>query len=128
MSLATVLRLNAVSCLGFGLLFLFAPGVTAGFLGTPPVWLLVALGAGLIGNGILLWLSQHRGRAPRRHEVLFFSIGDFGWVAMTVVLIASGFWIVTPEGRIAALLVAAGVGAMGVLQWRGLPRSEAPHS
>ncbi len=128
MSLATVLRLNALSCLGFGLLFVIAPGVTASFLGTPPVWLLSVMGAGLAGNGVLLWLSQRRGRAPRRHEVLFFCLGDFGWVVMTVALIASGLWIVTPEGRISALVVAAGVGAMGTLQWRALPPPEATHA
>jgi hypothetical protein len=128
MSLATVLRLNAASCLGFGLLFSLAPGATADFLGTPPVWLIVALGAGLVGNGILLWLCQRHGRAPRRHEVLFFSIGDGLWVVFSVVLVASGLWITTSGGRIAALVVASGVGAMGALQWRALPGLRAPHA
>ena len=49
MHLATILRLNAASCLGFGLLFVVAPGGVAGILGSPPVWLVAALGAGLLG-------------------------------------------------------------------------------
>jgi len=121
MTLATILRLNALSCLGFGALFLAAPGAVAQALGTPPVWLVAALGAGLLGNALLLWLSVRGGRAPRRAEVLFFSLGDAGWVMATLALILGGVWIVTPGGRIAALAVAAMVGALGLAQWRRLP-------
>lgn len=125
MHLATVLRLNAASCLGFGLLFVVAPGGVAGILGSPPVWLVAALGAGLLGNGVLLWLSQARGRPPQRSEVLFFCLGDFAWVAMTVGLIGSGLWITNPVGQIAAGIVALVVGTMGGMQWRALPRPTA---
>lgn len=123
MTLATVLRLNALSCLGFGLVFLLAPGAVATALGTPPGWVIAALGAGLLGNALLLWLSVRGGRAPRRAEVLFFSLGDAGWVVATLALILGGVWIVTPGGRIAALAVAAMVGALGLAQWRRLPKS-----
>src|SRR6056297_2415918 len=121
MTLATVLRLNALSCLGFGALFLLAPVAVAQALGTPPVWLVAALGAGLVGNGALLLLSVRGGRVPRRAEVLFFSLGDAAWVVATLALILAGVWIVTPGGRVAALAVAVMVGALGVAQWRRLP-------
>jgi len=121
MTLATVLRLNALSCLGFGALFLLAPVAVAAVIGTPPVWLVAALGAGLVGNGALLLLSVRGGRAPRRAEVLFFSLGDAAWVVATLALILAGVWIVTPGGRVAALAVAVMVGALGVAQWRRLP-------
>ena len=90
MPLATVLRLNAASCLSFGLIFLAAPWTVAAFLGTAPVWLIVSLGVGLIGNGVLLWLSVREARAPKRAEVLFFCLGDLGWVVMTLALILTG--------------------------------------
>lgn len=125
MPLATVLRLNAASCLGFGLIFLAAPDAVAAFLGKAPVWLIAVLGAGLIGNAALLWISPQRGRSPRRAEVLFFCIGDLAWVVMTLALILSDLWITTPAGKGAALLVAHGVGAMGWTQWRSLPPREA---
>lgn len=124
MTLATTLRLNAFSCLAFGVLFVSAPGVVAAALGTPPAWLVAALGAGLVGNGALLWLSVRDGRVPRRAEVLFFSMGDAAWVMATLALIITGVWIVTPGGRIAALAVAIMVGAFGLAQWRRLPHPE----
>ena len=40
--ITNLLRANAASCLGFGALFLALPGPVAGFLGTPPVWLVAA--------------------------------------------------------------------------------------
>lgn len=126
MTLATVLRLNALSCLGFGGLFLAAPGQVAAALGTPPGWVVALLGAGLLGNAALLWLSVRGGRAPRRAEVLFFSIGDGVWVVATLALIVAGVWIVTPGGRIAALAVAVMVGALGLAQWRRIPNPESP--
>lgn len=122
MPLATVLRLNAASCLSFGLIFLAAPWNVAAFLGTAPVWLIVSLGVGLIGNGVLLWLSAREARAPKRAEVLFFCLGDLGWVVMTLALILTGLWITTPAGQGVALIVALAVGAMGWMQWQALPR------
>lgn len=124
MTLATVLRLNALSCLGFGALFFVAPAAVAAARGTPPAWFIAVLGAGIIGNGVLLWLSVRGGRTPRRAEVLFFSMGDAGWVVATLVLILAGVWIVTPGGRIAAIIVAVMVGALGFAQWRRFPGSE----
>jgi len=121
MTLATVLRLNALSCLGFGGLFALFPAAVAGFLGSAPPLLIMVLGAALLGNGALLWLSARAGRQPRRHEVLFFCAGDLGWVAATVALIGAGVWISAPAGQAAALAVAAAVGAMGLAQWKALP-------
>jgi hypothetical protein len=111
-----VLRTNAASCLVFGGVFVAMPGLVAGFLGTPPVWLVAALGAGLIVNGAhLLWAAR---RGPGRPELLYFALGDGAWVAGTVLLVATGTWITTPAGVIAALTVAAVVGVFGVLQWK----------
>jgi len=124
MTLATVLRLNALSCLGFGALFLLVPGAVAAVPGTPPVWLVGALGAGLIGNGALLWMSVRGGRVPRRMEVLFFVTGDALWVVATLALVSTGLWIVTVLGQALTLAVAAMVGALGFAQWRRLPESD----
>lgn len=121
MRLATVMRLNAASCLGFGAMFVLMPGAVAAGLGSAPAGLVFALGLGLLGNAVLLWRAVRKGRAARRGEVLFFCIGDLGWVLATLVLIGAGLWITAPMGQVLALIVAAGVGAMGLLQWRGLP-------
>lgn len=116
-SLKTILRLNAASCLGFGAVFLSLPGSVGAFLGAPPApaWLLAALGAALIVNGAHLILASRQALPPKA-LILYFSAGDFAWVLATLGLIASATWITRPEGLIAALLVAAFVGWVGVSQ------------
>lgn len=120
MSLAMALRLNALSCFGFGLLFLAVPAAVAAALGSPPVWLIAALGAGLLGNAVLLWLAQRRGRAPRRNEVLFFCLGDALWVVATLALVITGTWITTATGQAVTLAVAVLVALFGLAQMRAL--------
>jgi hypothetical protein len=123
-ALASILALNAASCVVFGLLFLALPGGVAAFLGTPPApaWVVAGLGVVLLVNGAhLAWAARQQ--RPRRALVLYFSGGDIGWVIATVALIAGGLWINAPGGIAAALIVAAGVGAMGVLQLRACVRA-----
>lgn len=123
-TLASILALNATSCILFGALFVLLPGAVAAFLGAPPApaWVIMALGAALIGHGLHLAHSARRGRPPRA-LVLYFSGGDFAWVIGTVTLVAAGLWIDTPAGIAAAAIVALGVGAMGALQLLALRRA-----
>ncbi|NBC96888.1 MAG: hypothetical protein GVY27_11100 [Deinococcus-Thermus bacterium] len=118
MTLTTILRVNAVSCLGFGGLFLAVPGRVSAFLGATPVWLIVALGLGLLANAAhLQWAAR---RQPRDWEVRYFSLGDAAWVALTLAVLAAGAWVTSPAGQSAAAAVAVGVGALGALQWQAL--------
>lgn len=123
-ALKTILRLNAASCIGFGALFVAVPGAVAAFLGAPaaPRLGILALGALLILNGLHLLHTSLRPDPPR-WLVLYFSAGDFLWVAVTAVLVATGVWITSAPGISAALAVAAMVGAMGVAQILALPRT-----
>jgi len=118
MALATLLRLNGASCLGFGAAFLLGPAAVAAFLGAVPPWILVALGLGLLGNGLHLVAAARR--RPRDWEIRWFSTGDAAWVALTLAILAAGGWITTPLGQAAAAAVAVGVGALGALQWQAL--------
>ena len=118
MVLTTLLRLNALSCLGFGAMFLLAPDRVAAFLGAVPPWFLRALGAGLLGNGLHLVAAARR--SPRGWEIRWFSAGDAAWVALTLGILAAGAWITTPAGQAAAAAVAVGVGSLGALQWQTL--------
>ncbi|WP_397541418.1 hypothetical protein [Roseovarius salis] len=102
MTLAMVLRLNALSCLAFGLIFVAAPDAVAGFLGAAPAWVVLLLGIGLLGNALLLWMAVRGRRRPRRKEILFFCAGDLAWVAATLVLTGAGIWITTSAGEAAA--------------------------
>ncbi len=114
-SLAYVLRLNAASCLGFGALFMGAPGAVAGWLGQVPPPVIVWLGLGLLLNGGHLLLAARR-PVPVAAEVLWFVAGDMLWWLATLGLVATGVWITTPAGTALAGLVAVGVAGMGAAQ------------
>lgn len=123
MKLKTILRANAASCLIFGALFAVLPSAIASFLSAnpPPVWLIAATGAILIFNGIhLLWISTKT--PPTKWEIFYFSAGDFGWVAGTLILIAMNLWITNPIAIAVALGTATMVGLLGAIQLRALPQ------
>jgi len=117
-TLRNVLRANATSCLAFGGLFLLMPAPAAGFLGTEnlaPNIVFQLLGVVLVFNGFhLVWASLQA--SPPKLLVLYFSAGDFLWVAGTALLLVMGLWITSPVGIISSLLIAAWVGTLGVLQ------------
>jgi len=109
-----VLRLNALSCLVFGLLFAIQPKVVTSFLGDPPTWIVAGLGWLLVLNALhLVWSAR---RKPSVSELVYFAVGDFLWVGVTIVLLVTGTWILTGHGRMASLAVAAMVAIFGVLQ------------
>lgn len=121
-TLRTVLRLNAASCIGFGLLFLTMPSQLAQFLSsqTPaPGLVLQLIGIALLANGLhLVWTSIHP--APKKALILYFSLGDFLWVVGTLVLLFAGIWVTSVAGILAAIVVAITVGYFGVLQTKNL--------
>ncbi|MEO9897095.1 MAG: hypothetical protein ABJD13_20730 [Paracoccaceae bacterium] len=114
-NLKFVLRLNAASCISFGLLFVVAPQVVAAFLGSTPPVIIFALGVGLFGNGAFLIAASLR-KTLRKGEVIWFSLGDLGWWLATLGLIAAKIWITTTWGIILAVIVATIVAGLGVAQ------------
>ena len=119
--LKKILIANAISCLGFGALFALFPAAVAGFVGNPPIWLVVALGIGLLLNGLnILWVA--RKAIPSRFEIMQFVVGDALWVVATLALIALGLWITSPGGIMVSLAIAVWVGACGLGQFLYAPR------
>jgi len=114
-SLVVVLRLNAASCLGFGVLFAILPGEVSLMLGTAPPSIVFGLGVVLLVNSGHLALASLRSRLIEA-EVLWFSFGDMAWWIASLALIAAGVWITTPLGVALALLVGACVAALGCAQ------------
>lgn len=108
---------NAVSCAGFGLLFLIFPTKSAAFIGTPPIALVGLTGAVLAINALLLAMTAWRWR-DNVTLIWFFVLGDIGWVVATVLLLGLGLWIQGPAATTLAALVAALVGALGYGQYR----------
>lgn len=113
----SLLRANAASCLGFGGLFVAVPGLVSHFLSQNPApqMVVIAVGALLLVNGLHLLLVA-RAEQPETRWLIYFSLGDLAWVALTVGLIAAGTWITSSVGIVTSLAVAALVGFFGVAQ------------
>jgi hypothetical protein len=109
------MRLNAMSCILFGIVFAVVPNVTAVFLGSMPKAVLVAIGIGLLANGGHLIVASRRA-VISEFEVIWFSLGDFGWWLATLGLITANVWITTQWGIVAAVVVATFVAALGGAQ------------
>ncbi len=114
-SLKIALRLNAMSCISFGLLGFLIPARISTFLGDPPVSLLQALGAVLIVNGLHLIIASSR-TTLKEWEVVYFSLGDLVWWLGSNFLISANVWITTPVGAITMFVIALGVAVIGVMQ------------
>lgn len=117
-----VLRANALSCVVFGGIFVLVPATVVNFLSQTnpaPQWLFLALGIGLILNGLHLFWASLR---PIHNKILiaYFSLSDFLWVAVSAVLVIAGIWVTNTEGIIATAVVAMMVGFFGFLQFRRL--------
>ncbi len=127
MTLAAVLRLNALSCLVFGAVFALRPEAVAAFLAEAPAPALALrlLGIGLIAHAAHLGWAAARER-PIRWEIRYLALADALWVVATLGLVAGGLWITTPEGIDAAMATAAMVGLLGFAQIRAWRMAAAP--
>jgi len=114
--LKAVLIANAASCALFGVIFILNAPSVAGFLGSPPVWLLYIVGAGLSVNAVLLVIEAKR-TEPDPKSVRGFAVGDGIWVFVSIGLVVSGTWVTNPPGVACALGIAAFVGLCGLLQF-----------
>jgi len=117
-TLANVMRANAISCLLFGLIFLIMPLDVANFLdlhNPAPKLVMLMLGAILIINGLdLIRVSRHS--PPSKAQIWYFSFGDFIWALISLGLVLSNTWVTTTKGIIATLIVAVIVALFGVMQ------------
>lgn len=117
--LRTLLRADAALCAVSGLLAAVAAPVVADLLGPDVSSTVVRVG----GFALLVWaldallLSRTSGRLLRRSAALA-AAGNMAWEVGTVVLVALGAFSVS--GAVLALLLAAVVGGLGVLQLRAL--------
>jgi len=114
-SLKFTMRLNATSCISFGLLFAMVPHMIATFLGEVPKTVIIVLGIGLLANGVHLIVASRRA-VVREIEVIWFSLGDIGWWLATLALVVANFWITTTWGIVVAVIVAIFVAGLGVAQ------------
>lgn len=114
--LRTVLRLNAISCMSFGIVFLLCSESTAKFLDDFTFVDFRLIGGALFVNGIHLLLGSLR-KEMKRLEIAYFILGDLLWVVGSLILIGVGA-IFSVSAVAATLGVTVLVGTLGYLQWR----------
>ena len=118
MTINDVLKINALNCLLFGALFVFMPEPISSFLSEnakAPLLVFLSLGVLLNIYGLLLlWLAS-KNPVPQL-PLLLVAIGDFLWVAATIIVIQLNVWITSINGITAAGLVAILVGWLGWIQ------------
>ena len=115
--LRTLLRVDAALCAGTGLLAAAAPAAVADLLG-PDVSATVVrvVGLALLVYALDLALTSRAAARWQRPAVLAAGVGNLAWEVATIVLVALGAFSVT--GAVVALLLAAVVGGLGLLQLR----------
>jgi len=117
--LRMALAANLVFSSACGLALIFGGGAVAAWLGTIPAWFMMALGVGLLGFAGLLGFVLARLRVG---WALLISVLDILWVLATLPLtLIPG--LLTPEGKVAVVVVAACVALFAFLQLRGIRSS-----
>lgn len=110
-----VLRLNASSCLFFGIAFVAYSSEISGLIGNPSPSILAIIGVGLVINGFHLIAASCR-QSLKLLEIAYFVFGDLVWVLATLVLVGLGLGISTTIGIVSSLVIGAMVGSFGFLQ------------
>lgn len=119
-SLRLYLRGNAVFSLLTGAIAALDAGPVSDFLDVEQTWLVRAVGVGLLAFSVMLFLTARQSDGVIRQAAPMISLGDFGWVAATPVIIALG-WLST-AGALVMTAVALVVLAFGIGQLRSSRR------
>ncbi|MFV1989805.1 MAG: SRPBCC family protein, partial [Acidimicrobiales bacterium] len=114
--LRNILRLNASFSFVTGAIGRLAAAPVAELLAVDQVWLVRALGAGLLGFASVVFIVSGSGTSILRPWSLLISFGDLSWVAGTVAVVALS-WL-SGEGAILMGLLGLVVLALGVSQLR----------
>jgi hypothetical protein len=120
-SLRALLRVDAALCAGTGLLAAVASTAVADLLGPDVSATAVrVVGVALVVYAVDLALVSRASTSWLRRVALAAGIGNLAWELATVVLVVLGAF--STAGAVVALVLAAVVGGLGVLQLRALRR------
>ena len=114
-TLRQVLRINTGLSVATGMIGLVLAGPAADVLGVEQVWLVRLLGAGLLGFAGVVFLVARSSSPVLQRWSLEISLGDIGWAAGTVVVIALG-WLST-AGALIMAVIGLGVLGLGLAQY-----------
>jgi hypothetical protein len=115
---------NACFSLITGTLALLFQDSIQSLVGVPPgPWLPIVGGTLILFAGHLAWSLR---RGPRKADVLYFVLSDFGWVLGSLLLTLQFPEVLSTDGRVLVLALAIPVAVLGALQALGLGRPQAP--
>lgn len=104
-TLRRLFQANGTFSLLTGAIATIDAGPTAEFLDLGQVWLVRAVGVGLIAFAVMLFTTSRQSPALMKMAAPAVSAGDLGWVLATIVIIAFG-WL---SGDAALLMTAIAV-------------------
>ena len=115
-----ILRKALLANTGFsvvtGLIGLIFDGPVADALGVDQVWLIRLLSAGLLGFAGVVFLVARSSQPVLQRWSQEISLGDFGWVTGTIVVVALG--LLSTSGAITMGLIGLAVFGLGLAQFR----------
>ncbi|MEM7324604.1 MAG: hypothetical protein AAF531_16055 [Actinomycetota bacterium] len=112
--LRNTLRVNALSSASTGLFGLVFAGTAGDLIGVDQEWLIRVIGGGLVLFAAAVLLLSRADRPTLIAGTPGISLGDFGWVVASAVVIGLG-WLST-RGAVIMGLIAAGVFGFGLVQ------------
>ena len=118
-TLKNVLLINAISSGATGFLLLEFPGFIANLFGVSQTMPFVATGIFLIAFALLVYFAS-RQNPVNKALVRFISILDIVWVVESLIIVLPQLFGLTFMGYFLITAVAAWVGMMAYLQFRGL--------
>lgn len=116
-NLKTILILDAATCAGVFLLGLFAAAPVGALLGLPAG--VVATGGWICLAAALLMLFAARQAVPGAALMKLIALGNIGWVAASLGVVAAFGAAMTGLGLVVVLAQAAAVFAFAIVEWKG---------
>ena len=121
--LHTVLRLNAVFCGVFGLIFLFFPNATASYFGIPSTLAITITGILLIGWEIFVSITAARSPVSPATAAVIIA-GDVAWVLGTIALLMGSWLPLTLAGKWSLAIIGDIVLLFAITQFVGLRKQQ----
>ena len=116
-NLKTILILDAVTCLGVFALGLLAAGPVGALLGLPAT--VVAIGGWICIAAALAMLAAARQAVPNAALVRLIALGNLGWVAASLGVVAVFAAQMTGIGIAVVIAQAAAVLGFAIVEWKG---------
>ncbi len=119
--LRNVLLANAAFSAISGLSFILFTEAFSNFLGWSNIWILPAIGIGLLGFAFIVYQNAMNTQVNSA-KISSIITADIVWVILSVIILVTNVVSLTPEGKWAVGILADTVATFALLQYLGLRR------